>query len=106
MAQSSASHLPPRLARAKKTQRLALGLLLVMGAIALIGPSGLFALSSANRALARREVDLKALASERDGLKNRVALLDPRHVDPDLAGELLRSNLNVIHPDEKVMLLN
>jgi hypothetical protein len=32
--------------------------------------------------------------------------LDPRHADPDLAGELLRSNLNVVHPDEMVMLLN
>jgi len=32
-------------------------------------------------------------------------LLDPRHADPDLTGELLRSNLNVIHPDEMVLLL-
>jgi len=38
-------------------------------------------------------------------MKNRVALLDPRHADPDLTGELLRSNLNVVHPDEMVMML-
>ncbi|OYZ43953.1 MAG: septum formation initiator, partial [Novosphingobium sp. 16-62-11] len=28
---------------------------------------------------------------------------DPRHADPDLVGELLRSNLNVAHPDELVI---
>ena len=28
-----------------------------------------------------------------------------RHADPDLTGELLRSNLNVVHPDEVVMML-
>ena len=39
-------------------------------------------------------------------VSNRVALLDPRHADADLAGELLRRNLNVAHPDEMVMLLN
>jgi hypothetical protein len=32
-------------------------------------------------------------------------LLDPRHADSDLAGELLRRNLNVVHPDEMVMLI-
>ena len=50
------------------------------------------------------ENDAGAFA-ERDDLRNRVTLLDPRHADPDLAGELLRSNLNVVHPDEMVMLL-
>jgi hypothetical protein len=39
-------------------------------------------------------------------LRNRVALLDPRHVDPDLAGELLRKNLNVAHPDEVIMVVH
>ena len=31
------------------------------------------------------------------------ALLDPDHVDPDLSGELIRKNLNVVHPDEVVL---
>ena len=30
-------------------------------------------------------------------------LLHPSHIDPDLAGELVRRNLNVAHPDEYVM---
>ena len=38
-------------------------------------------------------------------LRNRKDLVDPRHMDPDLAGELLRSKLNVAHPDEVVMLV-
>ena len=56
--------------------------------------------------LAQRQNELKQIQAERDELRNRVALLDPRHVDPDMAGQLLRSNLNVVHPDEMVMLLN
>ena len=52
-----------------------------------------------------RQKEVQQLTAQRDELRNRVALLDPRHADPDLAGELLRSNLNVVHPDEMVMLL-
>jgi cell division protein FtsB len=88
------------------TQAIALICLLVMGAMVLIGPSGLLAWSENNRLLAERQKELKVLAAEREVLKNRVALLDPRNVDPDMAGELLRSNLNVVHPDEMVMLLD
>jgi cell division protein FtsB len=72
----------------------------------LAGPSGLLAWSENNRLLTEREKELKTLTVERDELRNRVALLDPAHVDPDIAGELLRSNLNVVHPDEVLMLLN
>jgi cell division protein FtsB len=53
-----------------------------------------------------RQAELVRLRAERDQLKNRVGLLDPRHVDPDLAGELMRRDLNVVHPDEVVMLLH
>jgi cell division protein FtsB len=88
------------------TQGVALGCLLLLGGMALAGPSGLLAWSENNRLLAERQNELQHLRADRDDLKNRVALLDPRHADPDLAGELLRSNLNVIHPDEMVMLLN
>ena len=57
------------------------------------------------RLLEQRQKEVEQLTAQRDDLRNRVALLDPRHADPDLAGELLRSNLNVVHPDEMVMLL-
>lgn len=95
----------PRLARENVTQIVALGCLLAMGAWALAGPSGLLAWSENMRQLDQRRQEVKQLVVERDELKNRVSLLDPRHADPDLAGELLRSNLNVVHQDEMVMLL-
>ena len=39
-------------------------------------------------------------------LKNRVALLDPKHVDPDMADELVRKQLGVANPDEVIVPLN
>ncbi|MES2303443.1 MAG: septum formation initiator family protein [Pseudomonadota bacterium] len=85
------------------TQSLALVALLVLGAIGVAGPSGLLAWGENARLLEQRESEIAQLSHERDQLKNRVALLDPRHADPDLVGELLRSNLNVAHPDELVI---
>lgn len=85
------------------TQSLALVALLVLGAICIAGPSGLLAWGENARLLDQRQHEIAQLTAERDRLKNRVALLDPRHADPDLVGELLRSNLNVAHPDELVI---
>ena len=95
-----------RLARERVSQGLALICLLVMGGWVLFGPSGLMAWSENNRLLGERQQELQQLGAQRDELKNRVALLDPNHVDPDMAGQLLRAQLNVVHPDEMVMLLN
>lgn len=80
--------------------------LLVLAGFCLAGPSGVLAWGENQRLLAERKTELAQLAKERDELRNRVGLLDPRHMDPDLTGELLRSNLNVAHPDEMVMLIN
>lgn len=85
------------------TQSLALVALLLLGAAGIAGPSGLLAWGENARLLEQREHEIAALSAERDQLKNRVALLDPRHADPDLVGELLRSNLNVAHADELVI---
>ncbi len=95
-----------RLARHQVTQGVALCSLLFMAGMALAGPAGLLAWGENSRLLGERERELRVLVSQRDELRNRVALLDPRHVDPDIAGELVRSNLNVVHPDEMVMLLD
>lgn len=95
----------PRLPRESMVQGMALMLLLLLGGFALAGPSGVLAWSENQRLLIERGVEITQLAKERDELRNRVGLLDPRHVDPDLAGELLRSNLNVAHSDEMVMLI-
>ncbi len=93
----------PKLAKEGLTQAFALSCLLVMGAWVLFGPSGLLAWSENNRLLTERHKELTLLTEERNALKNRVSLLDPRQVDPDMAGQLLRANLNVVHPDEVVL---
>jgi len=79
-----------RLPRESLTQTLALIVLLVLGAMALAGPSGVLAWTENARALDHDQ-------------QNRVELLDPRHADPDLVGELLRRDLNVAHPDEVIL---
>ena len=42
----------------------------------------------------------------RTELRNRVDLLNPRRVDPDLSDELIRRQLGVIHHDEVIVPLN
>ena len=93
----------PRLAKDRLTQGFALACLLVMGGLVLFGPSGLLAWSENSRLLTERHKELALLSDERDALKNRVGLLNPGQVDPDMAGQLLRANLNVVHPDEVVL---
>ncbi len=100
------STVQPKLAKERLTQALALACLLVMGAWITIGPSGILAWSENSRLLEERQKQLQQIVAQRDVLKNRVALLDPAHVDPDMAGQLLRSDLNMVHPDEKVLLLD
>lgn len=95
-----------RIPRESLTRIAALACLLLMGGFALAGPSGILAWSENNHLLAQREAELKQLAAQRSELRNRVALLNPDHADPDLAGELLRRNMNVVHPDEVVILLH
>jgi cell division protein FtsB len=90
----------------RDVQSLALGVLLVMGGLAIAGPSGLLSWSENLRLLDQRQAHLAALTKERDALRNRVALLDPDSADPDMVGELLRSQLNVVHPDEVVIRLD
>ena len=96
----------PRLPRQNLSQGLALVSLLILAGLALVGPSGLLAWSENHRLLDQRLKEIDTLSAQRDELRNRVALLNPRDTDPDLAGELLRKDLNVVHPDEMVMLLN
>lgn len=93
------------LARERLVQGLALAVLLLMGLYVIAGPSGLIAWGENQRLLDQRYHQLSVMKVERERLRNRVDLLNPRQVDPDLTGELLRSNLNVARPDEMVMLL-
>jgi cell division protein FtsB len=88
---------------ARRSEAVALCALLVMAGLAIAGPSGLFAWSENLRLRDARETRLAKLEIARDHLRNRVELLDPAHADPDLAGELVRSQMGVVHPDEVVI---
>ncbi|GGD63572.1 FtsB family cell division protein [Croceicoccus mobilis] len=80
----------------------ALGVIM-LAAAALVGPTGVSAWAESSQKLEHRQDELTKLRAERDRIANRVELLDPENADPDLVGELLRSNLNVAHPDEVVV---
>ena len=81
----------------------ALGVLLVLAGLALAGPYGLLAWGENIALLEQREERIGTLKADRAELRNHVTQLDPDHVDPDLATELVRRNLNVAHPDEYVL---
>ena len=82
---------------------LALVVMALFGAYAVLGPNGMLAYGDYKRQLASREKIEAALDAQRAVLKNRVDLLDPRHANPDLADELVRKQLNVVHPDEVIV---
>ena len=91
------------IAREKLTRFAALGVLLGLAGLTLAGPYGLLSWGESIALLEQREDRIASLLAERDELQNKVTLLDPDHVDPDLSTELVRRNMNVAHPDEYVL---
>lgn len=89
----------------RRKQLAALAVLLALAGFAVAGPTGLLAWSENATALEQREKEIAKLSAERDALRNRVKLLDPEAADPDLASELVREQLGVIHEDEVVITL-
>ena len=73
------------------------------GGYAVLGRNGALAYGDYKRQLARRQVEYQALDKRRSDLRNRVALLDPRHANPDMVDELARKKLNVVDPDEVIV---
>ncbi|QSB43805.1 septum formation initiator family protein [Altererythrobacter sp. FM1] len=90
----------------RAVQAIALGCLLVLGGLAIVGPSGLLAWSENLRQLDQRHAQIAKLKHERDELKIVVDALNPNHADPDLVGELIRRDLNAVRPDEVVISLD
>ncbi|QFT77950.1 septum formation initiator family protein [Erythrobacter sp. THAF29] len=84
-------------------QSLALFVLLLLTGFAIAGPTGLLAWSENAQTLEHHRAQIAELEAERAALRNRVELLDPRAADPDLASELVRKNLGVLHADEVVI---
>ena len=80
--------------------------LLVVGnfaGYAIAGPNGLLAWGGYHRDLNERKTELAQLEAERERLRHRSALLDPRKADPDLAEEMTRDRLGLIRPDEVIV---
>ena len=76
------------------------------GGYAVLGPNGVLAYGQYKRQLAVRQARYAQLDKQRAVLKNRVDLLNPKHVDPDMADELTRKQLGVVAPDEVILPLN
>ena len=70
---------------------------------AVVGSNGILSLGDYRRMKAEKAVELAELQEEKVRLARRSDLLDPRRADPDLADELVRSELGVIRPDEVII---
>ena len=70
---------------------------------AVAGNTGLLAWREYKVEHAKLSEQARHVSEARAALERQTALLDPRHVDPDLADELVRRNLGVRRPDEVVV---
>jgi cell division protein FtsB len=77
-------------------------LILIVGWL-LFGTTGLFAWGDYSRSLNARQAELTELRGELASLENRQRLLNPRAADPDLVDEIVRRDLNLLHPDDIVV---
>ena len=89
--------------REKLGNAAALGALVVIGLLALVGPSGVLAWSDHAGQMEEYQQRIATLEERRGVLENRIDLLDPDHVDADYADELVRGGLNVAHKDEYII---
>ena len=70
---------------------------------AIVGTNGLLSWRDYRRLKEHRSVHLAQLEQEKARLAHRAALLDPRRADPDLAEEMVRSELGLVRPDEVII---
>jgi cell division protein FtsB len=91
--------------RAAAAPAAALIVVAFFGGYALLGPNGALAWGDYSRQLRERQAELARVEKARGELSNRVALLDPRHANRDLAEELVRRDLGLVQPGEVVIRL-
>ena len=91
--------------RAAAAPAAALIIVAFFGGYALLGPNGALAWGDYSRQLSERQSQLAGVEKARSDLANRVALLDPRHANRDLAEELVRRDLGLVQPGEIVIRL-
>ena len=91
------------LLRTAAVPALAFAVIAFFGGYALFGSNGVLAWGEYSHALHERELVLAKTEVARAELANRVALLDPRHANPDMVDELVRRNLGVADKDELII---
>lgn len=69
------------------------------------GPTGALAWRDYKAQRNVLEMQAAAVAQQKAAIERQVKLLDPAGVDPDLADELVRQNLNVVKEDEVIVAL-
>ncbi|WP_293971619.1 septum formation initiator family protein [Sphingomonas sp.] len=85
---------------------LALFVIAHFAGFAVFGENGLLQLAGYRRQTAEHLATLERLKAERDRLQHHANLLDPRHVDPDYADELVRRQTGQVRPDEVIITRN
>ena len=83
----------------------ALAILIIVNFLgyAVVGSNGILSWGDYRRMKAERSVELAQLESEKTRLAHRAQLLDPQRADPDLADEMVRSELGLVRPDEVII---
>ncbi len=89
----------------KRAALPALGFLIIANFLgyAIVGSNGILSWGDYRRLKAERSIELAQLEEERGRLSHRAKLLDPRRADPDLADEMIRSELGLVRPDEVII---
>jgi len=85
---------------------IALFIIVYFAGSAIFGANGLMSLAGYRQKHDQHQAALAALVARRDQLAHRVQLLDPAHVDPDLADELVRKQTGQVRPDEVIVPTN
>ena len=70
---------------------------------AVLGSNGVLSWGDYRQMRAEKAIELAQLEEEKARLAHRAMLLDPRRVDPDLADEMVRSELGLVAPGEVII---
>ncbi|MFN3827539.1 MAG: FtsB family cell division protein [Micavibrio sp.] len=70
----------------------------------ILGERSYFRLMSLERQTERTESQFQDMKAEREALENKVAMMRPGSIDPDLLDERARAMLGYRHPDEVIVI--
>lgn len=82
---------------------IALFIIADFAGFAIFGANGLLSLAGYRQQTVEHLSRLATRQARRAQLQHHVALLDPRHVDPDLADEIVRRETRQVRPDEVIL---